>query len=66
MHVIVHPHAISCDNLTKQGNIQAQSTAIESFDFTRSEILGDDEIHHMCIMLPLRFNGARIVCVNGQ
>ena len=66
VHVRGKPCSICCDNPTEQGDIQAQSTAIESFDFTRSEIEVNDDIHCVCVMLPLRFNSARIVCVNGQ
>ena len=66
MHVIVKSHSICCDNLTKQSDVQAQSTVIESFDFTRSEIEVNDVIHDVSIVLPLRFNRARIVNVDGQ
>ena len=66
VHVSVKPHSICCDDLTKQSDIQAQSTVIESFDFTRSKIEVNNEIHCVCIMLPLRFNSARIVNVDGQ
>ena len=66
VHVIVESHSICCDNLTEQSDVQAQSTVIESFDFTRSEIEVNDVIHDVSIVLPLRFNGARIVNVDGQ
>ena len=66
MHVVVKSHSICCDNLTKQSDVQVQSTVIESFDFTRSEIEVDDVIHDVSIVLPLRFNRARIVNVDGQ
>ena len=66
VHVSVKPHSICCDDLTKQSDIQAQSTVIESFDFTRSEIEVNDVIHDVSVMLPLRFNSTRVVNVDGQ
>ena len=65
-HVIVEPHAISCDNFTEQSDIQVQLTVIESSDFTRSEVEIDNEIHDVSVMLSLGFNGARVVDVDGQ
>ena len=66
VHVSVKLHSICCDNLTEQSDVQMQSTAIESFDFTWSEIEVDDEIHDVSIMLSLRCNSAGIVNVDGQ
>ena len=65
-HVRVKPCSICCDNLTDQSDIQAQPTVIESFDFTLSETEVNDVIHDVSIVLPLRFNRARIVNVDGQ
>ena len=66
VHVSVKLHSICCDNLTEQSDIQVQSIVIESFDFTWPEVEIEDVIHDVSIVLPLRFNGARIVNVDGQ
>ena len=65
-HVLIKSHSICCDNLTKQSDVQAQPTVIESFDFTWSEIEIDDVIHDVSIVLPLRLDRARVVNVDGQ
>ena len=66
VHVRSEPCPICCNDLTEQSHVQVQSTVIESFDFTRSEIEVDDVIHNVSIVLSLRFNRARIVNVDGK
>ena len=65
-HIPVEPHAIRCDNFTKQSDVQMQTTAVESLDFTRSKVKIDNEIHDVSIMLSLGFISARVVDVVGQ
>ena len=64
VHVFVESHAISCDDFTEQGDVQMQSAMVESFDFTWSEIEGNDEVHNVHVMLSLMFDGTRIVDVD--
>ena len=66
VHVLVESHSIRCNNFTKQSDIQTQATAVESFDFTWSEIECDNEVHEMHIMFSLMCDSARIVDVDGQ